>query len=266
MTNLPTLSIADIEVRQDSQGRYSMNDLHRAAGGEKRHQPSNWLQNQQTQELIAEIASPGIPGDEQNQPVAAKAGAPETGGGTYVVKELVYAYAMWISPAFHLKVIRAYDALATGRYEAPALAPTSTRPHAVQELLLIARHLARDVPGIDKALAHAVALDAIETATGLPARLMARALPTVSVENAATMNATQLGEALGGFTARAVGIMLVNAGWREKGVSGDWVLTEAGKPYGEMKPYHRNGHSGYELRWKPAAVHALQALQLKDAA
>jgi phage antirepressor YoqD-like protein len=104
------LTIADTAIRQDAEGRYCLNDLHRASGGEKRHQPSDWLRIQQTQALIAEIqAVPGIPGTQQNQPLNVLQGGSLQ--GTYVCKELVYAYAMWISPAFHLKVIRAYDAL-----------------------------------------------------------------------------------------------------------------------------------------------------------
>lgn len=61
--------------------------------------PSYWLTNAQARALVEELATTGIP-------VVTVEGA---GGGTYVAKELVYAYAMWISPAFHLKVIRAYD-------------------------------------------------------------------------------------------------------------------------------------------------------------
>ena len=50
----PTIAINQIQIRE-TKGLYCLNDLHRAAGNEKCHQPSNWLNTQQTQELIAEL-------------------------------------------------------------------------------------------------------------------------------------------------------------------------------------------------------------------
>ena len=110
------LMIANTQIRCDAAGRYCLNDLHQASGGAKRHQPSDWLRRQQTQELIDELVHedrtvPGNPGTVV--PVETIQGGFVQ--GTYAVKELVYAYAMWISAAFHLHVIRAYDALVQQR-------------------------------------------------------------------------------------------------------------------------------------------------------
>lgn len=102
------MKIDNLNIKTDAEGRYCLNDLHRAAGREKRHSPSYWLANQQTADLIAELSDTGIPVSTQ------KGGR---GQGTYVCKELVYAYAMWISTTFHLKVIRAYDALVNNQVE-----------------------------------------------------------------------------------------------------------------------------------------------------
>lgn len=104
------LIVADVNVRQDNQGRYCLNDLHKAAGGLKTHQLANWTRNDQTKELIAELKNQTS--ETSLAPVSVIKGGYGT-SGTFVVKELVYAYAMWISPAFHLKVIRAYDTLQT---------------------------------------------------------------------------------------------------------------------------------------------------------
>lgn len=51
------------------------------------------------------------------EPITSRKDGPFEGRGTYIVEELVYAYAMWISPAFHLRVIRTYKAVMEGRVE-----------------------------------------------------------------------------------------------------------------------------------------------------
>lgn len=100
-----SISISNIAIRQDLEGRYCLNDLYKASGSNPKHKPSEWLRIKQAKELIVEIEN-----DKAGIPALLSIKGTRT-PGTYVVKELVYAYAMWISPKFHLQVIRAYDAL-----------------------------------------------------------------------------------------------------------------------------------------------------------
>lgn len=153
-----TLTIADTMIRRDADGRYCLNDLHRAAGGESKHQPAFWLRNAQTQALIAEIgASANL-----QTPVATMNDG--RNNGTYVVKELVYAYAMWISPAFHLKVIRAYDAMVS---QPPSLNPANLSRLQLIEMAMQAEQERLALENKVEVLApKAEALDRIATADG----------------------------------------------------------------------------------------------------
>lgn len=82
---------------------YSLKDLHKISGGEKKHEPYLFIRLETTQELITEIKS-----ESDCEPVKTIRG---TQGGTYACEELVIAYAMWISPKFHLIVLRAFLAM-----------------------------------------------------------------------------------------------------------------------------------------------------------
>ncbi|MDE1188220.1 MAG: KilA-N domain-containing protein [Pantoea sp.] len=97
------LVIDGVSVRQDNEGRYCLNDLHKAAGGERRNDPHDWMRLKQTKDLVELLSDTGIP------VTVIKGGKNQ---GTFVSKELVYSFAMWISPEFSLKVIRTYDAIA----------------------------------------------------------------------------------------------------------------------------------------------------------
>lgn len=124
------LSIHTQQIRQRD-GLYSLNDLHKAAGKADKHKPANFMRLAQTRELIIEIERCS---DMSSSSDARSSGCSDvstcatkviTGIGTYVCEELVYAYAIWINPAFYLQVIRSFASKHTE--------PTQISPSALPE-------------------------------------------------------------------------------------------------------------------------------------
>jgi hypothetical protein len=96
-------------------GLYSLNDLHKSSGGLAKNKPIHFTSNDQTQALIKELENENSKGR-----ISYLKTVKGKHGGTYACKELVYAYAMWINPGFHLAVIRAFDMLVSSGNEATA--------------------------------------------------------------------------------------------------------------------------------------------------
>ena len=142
------IAISNVAIRQTENNLYNLNDLHKASGGEKRHELTNWLKLQQTTELIDELSKPEISGLKENQQVI-KVVRGGNKRGTYACKELVYAYATWISAKFFLQVIRTFDAVMSGRLkpQAPRQALPSGLTHEQQaEVKALHNILIQSVP------------------------------------------------------------------------------------------------------------------------
>ena len=136
---MSNLTILNNSIRQ-LDNLYSLTDLHRASGGEQKHKPALFLSNQQTKELISEIeieSEVGIP----TSVVKTVRGGRDLGiQGTYACEELMLAYAMWISPKFHLIVLRAFLNL---HRKSTALLPNTITPEqqqAIQSAVQQAHH------------------------------------------------------------------------------------------------------------------------------
>lgn len=137
-SSVSQISIDGAVIHHDRHVRFCLNDLHQASGGERKNQPQYFLDNVKTQELVQELIDTGIP----VSPVEVVRGG--LNQGTYVVKQIVYAYAMWISAKFHLKVINSFDALINHRQQLP-----QSFAEALQLAADQARKIEEDKPKVD---------------------------------------------------------------------------------------------------------------------
>lgn len=108
-------SIAGIEITTDAQGRFNLNALHKASGGENSKRPSMWLANKQAQELTEELSRNSSLGHELINSV--KGGISP---GTFAHELLAVSYAGWISPSFQLKVNQVFLDYRTGKLQPTA--------------------------------------------------------------------------------------------------------------------------------------------------
>lgn len=104
---MQNLVINETEITQDEEGRFSLNDLHKAAGGLAKDLPNKFMRTDSFQRSVEVL----IAQNRAFNPVVRKQG--RYTGGTWVSKELVYKYAMWVNAEFEIRVIQTFDAITT---------------------------------------------------------------------------------------------------------------------------------------------------------
>lgn len=149
---MTSLTVLNHEIHQVN-NLYSLNDLHKASGGLEKHRPTFFLRNQETKDLIAEleqetkVSSANLQSGTKVHCENLHSGKSDVqilpsavikvinGGknrGAYACKEIVYRYAMWISPKFALAVIRVFDAFITGNLEPKRLTISIEQQKAIR--------------------------------------------------------------------------------------------------------------------------------------
>lgn len=256
---MSALMIAGTEIHQDQDGRFSLNDFHRAAGGEVRHQPAFFMKRQETVDLVAAISNSAA--EQSYQPVASKAGRY---GGTYVVKELVYAYAMWVSPDFSLKVIRTFDSAQAVAANDPVI-PVERRLPAAADSFEASMRITQSL-GLEGNQAKLAANRMVKEAIGVDVMAMAGVKHLVNEAQELNYTPTELGTKFG-MSARDMNKLLEKCGLQRhaeyaKGKK-RWELLPDGRQFAvitDTPKKHSDGKPVQQILWKDSVMELLNRL------
>lgn len=258
---MSALMIADIEIRQDEEGRFSLNDLHRASGAAAKHQPANWIRLEDTKELAAEIER----SSELRNAITVRQGGRVQ--GTFVCKELVYGYAMWVSPAFHLRVIRTFDAVVSGAANDP-LIPLERRLPVAADNFDAAKRLSESL-GLTGNQATLSANRMVKQTIGVDVMELAGVQSLINEAQELNYTATELGRKFD-MSAVQMNKLLAQCGLQRSFEYAKskkrWELLPEGRVHAvivDTAKKHGDGKPVQQILWKESVVEELNKLAHK---
>ncbi len=95
------VNIAGIKISQNENGLWSLNDLHRASGGNPNQRPRDFLDTERAKRLIEALSQPG-----DSRHIIIGISGPH--GGTFGVKHVLVAYSIYLSVEMEVAVQGAF--------------------------------------------------------------------------------------------------------------------------------------------------------------
>ncbi len=124
----------------------------------------------------------------------------------------------------------------------------------LDEKLQVANILSERI-GVKPGIAYACAIAEAEKEAGKDLTWCKNLLPPAQGETGRLIP-TEIGIKLG-ITPRQVNLLLENLKYQVRDGDG-WRIYGAGRFWGEEYPYSRNGHSGYQIKWKPEIIEKIE--------
>ena len=165
--------------------------------------------------------------------------------------ETAKAFKRWVTSEV-LPAIRK-----AGSYQMPApvqVFPTGSLAAAISDIGDTAAAIEK-VFAVKHGMAMATASAMVEAKYGIDTKPLKYLMPPEQYPG--YMNPTEIGRKLGGLRAVTINKMLAELGFQHKEGS-SWRLDEAGREYGEEKPFTNHGHSGYTIAWNDLILKVLK--------
>lgn len=112
-----SINVGGVIIHKSDNGLYSLVDLWKANGSQKKKRPSEYTKLSSAKELINELRSTpkNMSGDISGVDSVVLMVNGGKHRGTYGCKEFCFTYAMWLSPKFYVQVVRTFEALSLAK-------------------------------------------------------------------------------------------------------------------------------------------------------